>query len=165
MWARLAMAASVLMALTAFLCLLRVPLLPVHGDGFRAELWAYRLRTVVYLCPFALSLGVLIWAERRFKQGYRDDLWGEAELASVRRLSEWRAWASLSFGIAIVWLVALCFRHSLRGASIWYVLLMPSQTAQRIKQLIAPPVRRSSGLADWQNFGPLRSEHWGQRNA
>lgn len=164
-WVRLAMVGSVLMALCAFLCLVHVPLLPGHGEGFWSCVWAYRLRTTVYLLPFAIGLGLLIWGEKRFKRGYRDDLWSEAELAEVRRVVEWRIWSLVAFGIVVLWIVALCFEHSLRSAGIWYVLMMPGQTAQRIKQLITPRVERSSGLADWRNFGPLRSEHWGERNA
>ncbi len=164
-WVRLAMAGSVLMALCALLYLVRVPLLPVHGEGFWYCVWAYRLRTAVYLLPFAVSLGLLVWAERRFKQGYQDDLWSEAELAEVRRLAEWRYWSWISLTVSLVWTAVLCCKQSLHGGGLWYVLMMPSQTALRIRRLVAPPVERSSGLLDWgRNFGPLRSEHWGERS-
>ena len=164
-WLQLAMVGAVLMSLGAFEAFVRVPLLAMHGNGFWSCVWAYRLRAAVYLGPFAAGLALLIWGEKRFKAGYQADLWSEAELAEVRRLLRTKLWLRVSWAVLLAWIVAMCWQHTMRGGALWYVLLMPSQLAQRIRQLITPPVPRSSGLGDWRNFGPLRSEHWGEPNA
>lgn len=161
-WARLAMAGSVLTALCAFLALVHVPLLPAHGSGFWNEVWAYRLRVMVYLTPFALGLTVMIWAERRFRRGYQNDLWTETELAQVRSLTERRIWAGVALGILLLWVLAIFWQHSLRGGGLWYALAMPSQTAQRIIRLITPKPAQSAGLIAWHNLQPIRSDHWGE---
>lgn len=160
----LAMAASMLMALTGFLCFVRVPLLPVHGHGFWDHLGAYLARIMVYAVPFAVSLFLLVWAEKQFKTGFQQDRWTEAELAGVRAFLSSKVLRGTWWLLVALWVAALVAQHSTRDAVTWYLLLMPLLTAQRIRQLITPRVE-SAGLLGWRNFGRVRSEHWGERGA
>lgn len=162
---RLAIAGSALAASVWFLGLIHVPIFP-HGCGFWAAVWGYRLRMVVFLLPGAVGLTLMFWAEKRFKRGFMDDLWTEAELEAARRLLTSGLWKAVAISFSVLILVSLLFvlgRNGSKAAWSWYVLMLPSQTVQRLRTLITPRAAVSSGLRDWRSLRPIQSEHWGER--
>ena len=151
------------MGLTWFLLLLPVPKSPVHGAGLWPELWAVRLRFLVFALPFLTGLVLSFWAERRFRRGYLDDVWKEAQLTEVLALLSHKVWGWSGLGLVVVCMAVLLFRgHSAAIGGI-YLLILPSQMAQRLRMLITPNRKSGSGLSDWRNLQPLQSEHWGQQ--
>ena len=57
---------------------------------------------------------------------------------------------------------SLTFRTRTNAGSFVYILLLPLQTATRLRQMLTPSLGGKDGLIDWQNFKPIRSEHWGK---
>jgi hypothetical protein len=101
-------------------------------------------------------------AEKRLRQGFLDDVWSEEELASVRAMLAqpiWR-WGGLMVVAAAVF--SLTFHTRTNAGSFVYILLLPLQTATRLRQMLTPSLGSKDSLIDWQNFKPIRSEHWGR---
>ncbi len=163
--ATLAITGASLAAATWFVFLIPVPRLLIHGYGYWPEIWTYRLRFLVYATPFVSGLVLWLWAEKRFKRGFQADAWTEAQLAPVRSFLSSRLWAWSGLALIVVCATALLLRRSSYAGSVIYMLILPSQTAQRLRTLITPTSNKRSGLADWGNFQPIRSEHWGQHKA
>ncbi len=164
-WMWLAIGGSLLAAATYLLIFVPIPRCAVAGAGFWATVWAYRLQIVALVLPPVLGISVSLWAERRFKRGFLDDRWTEAELSSVRAVVGSRAWGWVGFVALLAFLRPVLLHTHPGGGGFAYVLLLPSQTVMRMRQLITPKVPRNPGLVDWANFKPIRSEHWGGRGA
>ena len=156
---------AVLMASTWFLVFVPIPRVPMHGCGFWDYVWSNRLRFAAYFLPFFSGLALTIGVGKRFRRGFLDDRWTEAELARVREVLSSRLWRWGSLVVVVGAVCSLLFRRYPYGGSLVYILLLPFQRAQELRRMVTPRVERGSGLADWRNFGPLRSEHWGERSA
>jgi hypothetical protein len=159
-----AIVGAVIATSTWFLSFVHIPRLPTNGSGFWAVLWMNRLRFIAFFAPFAIGVTVSLLAERRLKRGLQDEIWSEAQLEPMLTLVakpiwSWTGW--LLFGAAAV-SVIFSARTAHTGGSLFYILLYPIQTAMRIRQLVTPKIQSTGGLKDWQNFKPIRSEHWGQ---
>ena len=155
---------SFLVAATWFVMLLPIPQLPVHGRGSVPMLGENGLRILACLLPCVTGLTVWFWADTQFRRAFLDDRWTEAQLAAVKPLLAHRAWVWSGLGLFAVAVIALVLRPHSHNGAFFYILIFPLQAVQRLRTLITPRTPKSSGLADWRNFGPLRSEHWGERN-
>ena len=58
--------------------------------------------------------------------------------------------------------LSLTFRTRTNAGAFVYILLLPLQSATRLRQMLTPSLGRTGGLIDWQNFKPIQSEHWGK---
>ena len=154
--------------LAAGICLisfLPIPQLPANGSGFWHVAWMNRLRLAALLIPFALGLPLCLLAVRRFKRGFYDNIWSEAELEPVKALVTNPIWTWASVILIAPTLLSIILSkdtaHIGAGGFIC-VALLPTQTAQRIRQLLTPKEKSTGALADWQNSKPISSGHWGQ---
>lgn len=158
----LAIAGAGLAGSTWFLSFVPIPkLLPV-GCGFGAMLWADRLRIAAFLLPFALGIAISIKAEMRFNSGFRNFQWTEAEMASTKSLVTQPYWAWSAFLLLFVAILSMVVDRHVRNGSMIYMLILPAQTATRLRQLIAPVTPPNSALVDLHNLQPIQSEHWGE---
>jgi hypothetical protein len=161
-----AIAGALLAASALLLSLLPIPHFSTNGHGAWAILWANRLRLIAFLAPLALGLSVSLSAERKFKRGFQNDIWNDAELEPVKELVAnpiWN-WASLILIVPCFLSVILSKNLAHTGAGGFICMaLLPTQTAQRIRQLITPRRKPAGGLIDWHNFKPIRSDHWGDQ--
>jgi len=127
-----------------------------------------RLRFVAYFAPFTIGIAISLWAERRFRRGFQDEIWSEAQLEPVRTLlakpfwnrTTWLLWLLLGFAVVSI-IYSASTSHS--GGALIYILLFPIQTAMRIRQLVTPKIESTGVLKNWQNFKPIHSEHWGEQ--
>jgi hypothetical protein len=159
-----AIAGAFIAASSCFLSFLPIPRLHVSGEGFWDVLWMNSLRLGAVFGPFLLGLGISLWSERRFKRGFQNGIWSEAEVESVRTLVTKPGWAWMStvFIAAIVLNVIFSARTSHAGGLYTYVLLFPVQIVTRIRQLVAPAPKSGGALIDWQSSKTIHSDHWGQ---
>jgi hypothetical protein len=117
---------------------------------------------MAFFAPFLIGLPIWGLAEKRLRRGFLDDVWSERELEFVRAMLAqplWR-WGGLMVVAAAVF--SLTFRTRTNAGSFVYILLLPLQTATRLRQMLTPSLGGKDGLIDWQNFKPIRSEHWGK---
>ena len=159
-----AIAGAFLAASTWLMSFVPIPRLHANGCGFWDVLWMNRLRFVAFFTPFTLGLAISFGAERRFKRGFLSDLWSEAELEPVKVLLAYPIWTSASLilmGIGLLAMISTAPRTHFSGV-LFYILLIPSQTAMRLRQLVTPRVNPTGGLIDWQNFKRIHSDQWGQ---
>lgn len=161
-----AIAGAFLAASTLLISLLPIPHFSTNGHAFWESLWTNRLRLLAFLAPFALGLSVSLYAERQFRRGFQNDIWNDAELEPVKALVGnpiW-TWASLILIAPCLLTVILSQNTAHTGAGAFIcIALLPTQTAQRIRQLLRPKEKSTGVFADWQNFKPLRSDHWGDQ--
>lgn len=162
----LTIAGVVLAASTWFLSFVPIPRLSANGCGFWSVVWSDRLRILAFVLPAGSGFALSLWAERRFSRGFRDFRWTEAELASARPLllsqSFW-AWSTLSILILAI-IMAITETH-FKGGVLIYMLSLPGQAANRLRQMLTPSASQSSGLMQWSSLQPIRSEHWGEPHA
>jgi hypothetical protein len=161
-----AIAGAFFAASSYLLVLLPIPRLPGNGHGFWALLWMNRLRFVTFFGPFFLGLAISLGADRRFKRGFHDDLWSEAELEPVKVFVAYPIWTWASLALIVPGLLTTIFsRHTPHsgGSIFFYAALLPSQIAQGLRQLIMPRVKTTGVFKDWQNFKPIHSDHWGKQ--
>jgi hypothetical protein len=161
-----AIVGSFLAAAAWLVSFLPIPHFSTNGHGFWAILWTNRLRITAFLAPFALGLSLSFWAERQFKRSFQNDIWSDAELEPVKALVTNPIWTWTSLALIVPGLLSMIFSgHSAHtgGAVFIYTALLPTQTAQRIRQLITPKIKPTGGLIDWHNFKPIRSDHWGEQ--
>ena len=159
-----AIAGAFLAASSYLMAFVPIPRLPANGHGFWAILWMNRLRFVAFFTPFVLGLSISFSAERRFKRAFLDDIWSEAELEPVKALISYPIWTQASLilmGIALFAVIFTSPRTHFSGV-FFYILLIPSQTATRLRQLVSPTVKTTGVFMDWQNFKSIHSDHWGQ---
>lgn len=159
----LALAGACIAAATWCFLFVPVPRLPLHGDGAWAYLWASRLRFLAFLGPTAVGLGLDLWAERRFKAGFAADAWSEAELAPVRRLVQSRIWLLSPVFALTGWIYALFGDLRMAWAGMAILLLQPLNVAGRLRQIVTPKMPAGAAWSEWRSFGPIRSQHWGER--
>lgn len=159
-----AIAGTFLASSTWLLSFVSIPLLSTKGCGVWDVLWSYSLRFVAYFAPFTIGFSICWLAERRFKRDFLDNVWSEAELEPVKTLVANPIWTRIGVILAAIAVLSLIF--SLRTdhpRTLFYVLLLPAQTVQRIRQLVTPRVKSTGGLIDFRSFKPIHSDHWGQR--
>ena len=160
-----AIAGAFLAASSYLLAFVPIPRLHAHGHGLWAALWMNRLRFLAFFTPFTLGLAISLGAERRFKRGFLTDLWSEAELEPFKALLAYPVWTSASLILMGIGLLAVIFSNPKTHFSgvFFYILLLPSQTAMRLRQLVTPRVKTTGVFMDWQSFKPIRSDHWGRK--
>jgi hypothetical protein len=160
-----AIAGAFLAASACLVTFLPIPHFSTSGHGLWPILWTNRLRLIAFLTPFALGLSLSLLAERQFKRGFQNNIWSDAELEPVKALVANSIWPWTSLALIVPLLVSVIFSgHSTHtsGGAFFCIALLPTQTAQRIRQLITPRIESAGGLIDWNNFKPLHSDHWGQ---
>jgi hypothetical protein len=161
-----AIVGAFLAASTLLIPLLPIPHFSTNGHGFWEILWTNRLRLLAFLAPFALGLSVSLYAERQFRRGFQNDIWSDAELEPVKALVRNPIWTWASMMLIVPTLLSIIFSqniaHTGTGAFIC-IALLPTQTAQRIRQLMTPKEKSTGFFADWQNVKPIRSDHWGDQ--
>lgn len=124
---------------------------------------AERLRLAVLILPVSVGFIASFRAESRFNDGFRADLWSEAELVEVRRIVGRRIWFWLGVICVVLCLMSVIIgKHNAAGGFL-YVAMMPMVSAQRLRQLLEPPRQPSLGLTGWRNLKRIWSEHWGER--
>jgi hypothetical protein len=161
-----AIAGAFLAASTCLVFIVPIPHLPANGSGYWSVVWMNRLRLATLYASLPIGVAISLLAVRRFKRGFHANIWSEAELEPVKALVTnpiW-LWASAIF-IAPV-LLSIIFTRDIghAGAGGFMCLgLFPAQTAQRIRQLLTPKEKSTAVFADWQNFKPIRSDHWGDQ--
>jgi len=146
--------------------LLPIPHFSTNGHGFWEILWTNRLRLLAFLAPFALGLSVSLYSERQFKRGFQNDIWSDAELEPVKALVGNPIWTWASLILIAPCLLTVIFSQNtghIGAGGFICIVLLPTQTAQRIRQLITPRTKSTGGLMDWHNFKPIRSDHWGEQ--
>ena len=111
----------------------------------------------IWLGPFVLGMGIIFLTERKLQA----EIWTDEELAPLRRLLDQPAWNVLVLIPFFVLLIMLSIRRLDHHIVPWVLLLMPSQTAMRLQQIVKPKVS-SDRLLGWQSFAPIHSEHWGE---
>ncbi|WP_158945129.1 hypothetical protein [Granulicella sp. S190] len=161
-----ALAGAFLATSSYLLVFVPIPRLPSHGHGLWALLWMNRLRFVAFFTPLALGLAISQVAERRFNRGFHDDLWSEAELEPVKALVANPIWRWASLILCCFGLLAMIFSNNPKthfSGILFYVFLVPTQTAMRIRQLVTSRVKTTGVFRDWKNVKPIRSDHWGQQ--
>jgi len=157
-----ALAGAFLAASACLVAFLPIPQFSTSGHGLWPILWTNRLRLIAFLTPFALGLPLSLLAERQFIRCFQNNIWSDAELEPVKALVANPVWTWTSLALIVPWLVSVIFsRHTIGGAFIC-IALLPTQTAQRIRQVITPRIEPPGRLFDWHNFKPLHSDHWGQ---
>jgi hypothetical protein len=160
-----AIAGTFLASSTWLLSFVSIPLLSIKGCGVWDVLWSYSLRFVAYFAPFTIGFSICWLAERRFKRGFLDNVWSEAELEPVKTVVTNSIWTRTGVILAVISVLSLIF--SLRtdhpgSRTLFYVLLLPAQTVQRIRQLVTPRVKSTGDLIDFRSFKPIHSDYWGQ---
>ena len=144
-----------------------IPLLPlphVHGSclGLWQSIWANRLLFLAMVVPFVGGIAPMLWAERRLKRGLLDDAWLEDELTGARSMLDRPGWGRASVVLFLACLFVVVTKDGGHSAFFYfYLLMMPTQVVYRMRQMIALPTVAGIGMQDWQNFKPIRSEHWG----
>ena len=106
---------------------------------------------------FVLSLKY----ESVLKEGIANQDWDPRQIETLRNLFQSPWWKSL----AIILIFAAIFTMIAvqpRNTSLAWIFLFPSMTASRLSMSTKPP-RPSTPPTDWRSFGPLHSDHWGQR--
>jgi hypothetical protein len=164
--ATLAITGSFVAAAAWLVSFLPLPHFSTSGHGFWAILWENRLRITAFLAPFALGLSLSFWAERQFKRCFQNDIWSDTELEPVKALVSNPIWTWAALALIVPGLLSAIYSgHSAHtgGGVLIYTALLPAQTVQRIRQLITPRIKSTSVFADWQNFKPIRSDHWGEQ--
>jgi hypothetical protein len=160
-----AIAGAFLAASICFVAILPIQKLPAHGSAVWDVAWSNRLQLAALTIPLALGLAVSLLAVRRFKRGFHDNIWTEADLEPVKVLVTNRIWLWASLALIVPPLVSIILNKNLAhpGAGGFICLaLLPTQTAQHIQQLLTPKEKSTSVFADWQNSKPISSGHWGQ---
>ena len=128
-----------------------------HGTGgpFRSD----RLGLVGFLVAFLCGAGISLMAERRLRNGVRDQVWTEEELEPLRRRFDHPAWTVLAWVPSVMLFVVFFNRQHL--ASLCLMLILPLQTGHRLRQILEREVG-SGSPAEWRSFKPIQSEHWGE---
>jgi hypothetical protein len=160
-----AIAGAFLAASVCLISVLPIPQLPANGSGFWDVAWMNRLRFAALSAPLAIGITVSLLAVRRFKRGFYDNIWSEAELEPVKALVTNPIWTWASVILIAPPLLSIILNKNLAhtGAGGFICLaLLPTQTAQHIRQLLTPKEKSIGALADWQNSKPISSGHWGQ---
>jgi hypothetical protein len=161
-----AIAGSFLAASTWFLAWLPIPRFTANECGCWDLLWMNRLRLISLLGPFVVGMTVSFLAERRFKRCVNNQTWSEAQLEPVRALIAKPIWSwtsGLLIGATALSLIFILRREHTGAGAYIYMLLLPTQTVTRIRQLVTPRVKSTGGLIDWRSFKPIHSDHWGQQ--
>jgi sterol desaturase/sphingolipid hydroxylase (fatty acid hydroxylase superfamily) len=119
------------------------------------------LPIIVSLVLFALGFFISIRSQSDLKEGVANQRWEPSQIEPLRNLflSAW--WTALIIGLAVVAVVFMLIVWP-HNTGIAWIFLYPSMTAS----WLAIAVRRTETPKppiDWSNFGPIRSDHWGQR--
>lgn len=138
-----ALAGSLLMAAAFFLPFASIP------RGWQ--------RMLVLLIPTAIGLAAYFWAMKRMN----DEIWSEAELASVQAFVE-TPFLKCATWVWIVVVTCFCFIFRRAHAGDAVSLLLPLSIMAGMRQLLIPRKPRNGGPRDWSSFKPLQSEHWGE---
>jgi len=135
---------------------------PIQGAGLGPVLWANRLNFAVCFLPFIA--GAIVWAQslKRLRNGIKNDLWSEDDLASLRRCFDHAAWTVLSVVCVLVMLSQVVLsKHVILGPTYW-VSFWTLQTFSQLRIALKRKTTGSVGLKNWQEWTPIRSEHWGE---
>ncbi|MEO8870391.1 MAG: hypothetical protein ABI357_06125 [Granulicella sp.] len=118
--------------------------------------WLWR---AFYLVPFVCCVAVSLFAEQRIGKNIKGNVWMEAELAPVRRLTESSAWqAALVVAFAVIFFIFLFPGFRFRGL----MMLWPIQSMMRLSGIFRRAVKHQDGLMDLRDLKPIQSEHWGE---
>jgi hypothetical protein len=121
------------------------------------------LRTAVLsssIATFALGFYLSLKFESRLKDGVANQDWDEQQIDRLRNLFESLWWKALSISLLLLAVFFLwIFRHH---AALGWVFLFPSMSASRLTVAMKRPRSRKPPI-DWHSFGPLSSDHWGER--
>jgi hypothetical protein len=156
-----AIAGACIGATIFFVPFLPLPHIQVSAAGRWASAWANRLRLGMILVPAVT--GLLLWyvADRRFRKGFADGIWSEAELESVLTMLRSSAWVWLFSVLSTIAILLVSFDEARHGIFLCAVTF-PMNVVTSLRRLLSPRVEKKGGLGDWRNFKRLQSEHWGE---
>lgn len=130
---------------------------PWHRMHRSSIFGAYAL---IGLAIFAAGAFVSLKFVSELKHGVENERWPEAQIEPLRAHLESPYYTALSIGLLVAFVVLGLLITRFRGEA-WGCFLLGQNISQLRLALKRP--RHSTPPIDWRSFGPLHSDHWGQR--
>jgi len=123
------------------------------------------LTLLLWMTPVVLGLGLYLWAITQIRNGVKNGIWTEDQLAPLRRITLSGAFTAVAISLLLLFAVFTFLKVGNHAHRAWgwcaYLLgMFLSQLAQATKR---PTVKSSGPRIDWRTRPPIQSEHWGER--
>lgn len=109
----------------------------------------------------AVGFFISLRCESDLKEGIANQRWDSAEIERIRNVFQSGLWKAFSIGLIVAAVVVMCV-VGLHHPALSWIFLVPSMTSSRLTMMTKRP-RTPKPPIDWRSFGPVRSDHWGQR--
>lgn len=144
--------AGSLVGSSAFLAMTQVPGHPVT------------LVLGMFLSVITLSMGSVIWAGSKLRDGVQNERWPENAIQPLRAVVSSGGWKAAMLVLFSCLIATLVFEHSAHDYPYFWSLFCLQQGCTQLSYAARRPVTTSASgnRFDLSNTPPLHSEHWGE---
>lgn len=114
------------------------------------------------IAVFAVCAFLSLKCVSTLRNGIENKRWPESQVEPLRNHFDQPLYTILSLALFVAFtLLEFATKHYRGEGWVCYLVL---QTISQLRIALKRPIPTTPGpLADWRNFGPIRSDHWGQR--